>query len=1693
MSGPSVPLLGSWRAAHRKSTCRAALTTRGGAMQLSDESTEAGTGIEEPSARPRRRRGRPPGSSYSTGGGGVVLEHDHGAWLLAHLLLGDPLPALGDEFHVTEIAFQAHRLSQVDDAVVIGETSAGEARSLAIGVRRDPVIGPSDEEFSRLWAALVATTNANWERMASGSFRTGLVVVGPHTATQELIALANAARAQNSSETFRTVVYGGAAPLVTRLRHVDDLTVLAIASLGDAGVGMDANSMTWKVLVGLHARETFLEGPDARDRAAIIGRLATISASGDGLGLWNALVTRAREYIPAGATVDRRTLRRDLAGVAGVLRDPRLRHAWAVLDELSVVGATQVRQEVAYGGRAISIPRTELRASVRQAIAEVRLLVVTGEADAGKSALVAAAAADLSAQAAAAVLTLNLRDLPTSAGELVGLLGASAGELFSGFPVAPSRILVVDGAEAVQEGHRGTLTALAGAAFSSGINVTVVARDDAAALVRQVLAEAVGLDADSDVQQIVVLPLAESEVGELLTAIPELGPIGSDARSAWLLARPGLVDILLRADALRSLPQGAVAEADVLAAVWSELVRNREALLPNGATPDGREGALLGLAAGRLGQAEIPPADGASLASLRSDGLLRTRQANAPWLADDFSRDLVRDLAVGALLDRDGLELLIDAGAPRWAIRAARLAVQARVLRSEDAAATRNEIQALFENLARDHGERWLDVPWEALLGPRLVDALAASWPALIADGADPLRRVIRIARQRYGRMGAIDPLVGGPLAQLLLEHLGDWQAIRDARKDAETFLSEWLAGLVRRGDADGPDERRTTARGLLLGGNLLDGETERLGALATLGADLDDAAAEALRRPARDRPHDLRDAVEAIDARISLGRHHPDLLLELAEAYYIEPVEEDRFGFRNPILDRGVRDHNFHGLGMPMAAPYYGPFRELLQVRPRETITFLNRLLDHAATIRVAGSEYLDANMSRMSAPRAIDLEIGGQPTRAYVGDSHVWGWYRGNTVGPYPAMSALMALEDWADSVIRTGIPVRKLMEILLEDAHNLAMAGFVYGILARHLDAVTDELDGYLRSPGVWYLEFGRAAAETHLLTRRDDDTRAGADRRFHTPRDLAMQLVLRAVSRNDRQRLDGLASIGRDLVATVEPSGDVQTIAVVRQWAATLDPTRYELTPSDAQIEVRIVPPAETAEVLADKNADLERGHQGWRMLMAYAGTRDPDITQLPDGIALAQAYWEQPPVTGPNEPAGPPAAVAMVLLEAHARGAFAATSEQITWAVGVLVEVITASPGAAEVDIGGSRFELGADRSAGRGLAATLGTAFHEDAMPDVRVSAADANVEEALGRALVSPIDEVRRLTAEALRPVWTSTCGAVFGDECRHEVALRLALESVRYARLGPWNGGGRREIWALDDPVPERLRTVAAGDLALDWLPSAVLVANHAAASDTCQTDRARSVLAILLEVQRRVLPAYMEHRYQREDIDREPFVVAMIQEAAAGRAEPLNAWLADFGTNSEAVEELLGDASRAATYDPAFRHLYAVMWPSVADRLLDLLTSGQLHHQGAYLDHDAAAAVIPAPQIRIADSDIDATLAAASDGWVNLETARTRIERWVPHAEGCPRCADALVGFIRTLPPATQADEGLTYVRRVVEGQATGIDRRSHLLSAWLKELDQSGAVTDRLRPTYQVVVDTMAAAGDRTAAELQALEE
>ena len=64
------------------------------------------------------------------------------------------------------------------------------------------------------------------------------------------------------------------------------------------------------------------------------------------------------------------------------------------------------------------------------------------------------------------------------------------------------------------------------------------------------------------------------------------------------------------------------------------------------------------------------------------------------------------------------------------------------------------------------------------------------------------------------------------------------------------------------------------------------------------------------------------------------------------------------------------------------------------------------------------------------------IELDVPGTGMRRYIGDSHVWAWYRGSSVGPYPCMSALLALERFIDHMLESlDIPARTIRVVLTD----------------------------------------------------------------------------------------------------------------------------------------------------------------------------------------------------------------------------------------------------------------------------------------------------------------------------------------------------------------------------------------------------------------------------------------------------------------------------------------------------------------------------------------------------------------------------------------------------------------------------------------------------------------------------------
>ena len=107
------------------------------------------------------------------------------------------------------------------------------------------------------------------------------------------------------------------------------------------------------------------------------------------------------------------------------------------------------------------------------------------------------------------------------------------------------------------------------------------------------------------------------------------------------------------------------------------------------------------------------------------------------WRAgDQFASDLIRDLAVARLLIIEGWEVLSAAHAPRWALRAARLACQSLLANAgSDTEPVRLRLQEVFDELAATHGGRWSEVPTEAMLTLGSAgEALAGAWPAPSGD-----------------------------------------------------------------------------------------------------------------------------------------------------------------------------------------------------------------------------------------------------------------------------------------------------------------------------------------------------------------------------------------------------------------------------------------------------------------------------------------------------------------------------------------------------------------------------------------------------------------------------------------------------------------------------------------------------------------------------------------------------------------------------------------------------------------------------------------------------------------------------------------------------------------------------------------------------------------------------------------------
>lgn len=1685
-------------------------------------------------------------SPYSTGGGGVRFEHRVGAVLLGRMLAGEPTTELGERTPI-RVAFQQYPATHADDIVATAGTAVGASIRVDIAVRRTPRFIRSDLPTTELIATLIrADLDAELTADPLEERRLAIAVSGRQQHSQEVAVLADIARGQPTAGEFVDLVRTPrkfAARL--RLDHLIDMVGSALVSIGSDAAS--AQDRCWRLLRRLWVMQIDLEAGHEDDWTRLVGDLkaATVEESDDAaIALRDRIEQLAGELERTAGAVDAALLRRRLHG--HIRPDAHVSPVgWTHLLELnSQAHATVERSLDAADSVKLTLPRAALRAELSSALRGADDLLVSGDSGVGKSALVMDNIETSGGTDDLQSVAINLRQLPATQLELIAYLSTPLEELFAELS-APLRLLVIDSAEAAAEGRSDVFAYLLSSARRAGVKVVAVAATEGAAVVRQLMGP--------PPQEFVVPGLDDDELKIVAGRLPVLARLFENVTARELLRRPIVVDLFARAND----PGIPLSEAQALDHIWRHLVRNGERR--DAGDPDAREQVMLRLGRHAVTKGDVDVLlerlDGAAVEGLRRSGLLAAASDLAWEPVPSFKHDLLRSYSVARILliERDPARAVIEIEAQRWTLASARLACQTVLAAPDDpsdrAAGRFGRLQRGFDEIAAaGHGQRWSDVPTEALASiPDGAALLGDAWPTLLDNDAHGLRRLFRVLNSRHRRDGIIDPAAAGPVVRELVttgvppglvdeaaELICDWlrvlaltgtlagQATRVALRESiitccaenERSLDAKAAARQAELDAHTPaavaaDEERKRRFGATASSRpsrrrrtptrhrpyqwISDSQIEQL---ALLGHDLGADGEAVLRRIAEDEPHSLVHAVESDIAGLSLGAYSSNLLLDLVEAYYIIDDADSHDGRSGGIMDDGIRDHRFAGLSSRFSSITHGPFLSMFRADYRNGVVVLNRMLDHAARhrIRVLSRHRNGIGAETDQSEFVHLLSITGEP-QDYIGDAQVWLWYRGTGVGPHPCMSALQALEFVTDEYVAHGVPSRVLTAIMLDGAHSLAMPALALGVLVRHLETAGESIDPFLREPTVWSLEFARANRSPRGGSNDQISELANSERRSWNLRDVATVLAFRS----DGERLTQLKSVGEQLLTRAADdvgddtsAGALEHIAAVRNWASSLDRDAYDITEEDDHLLIQQSVDPEVEAVLGPTNDDLRRTNDAMGLELRHAHTRDNggrapamESDALTADIASARELVERPPRLVSFAVEGP-VAVAATAVELHLSGQVIVANDDLVWCTELIARAAVEAAEGADHFYEHSIFSQGADRSAARALPfLLLPTAAALRASFEIYVAGDVDELIDVSRAASASSSNEVRLAYARALDVVWTTPCDtAHLHGRCHHSIAMGLVAETFHVAVLGPWDYDAQLRAPAKLDPPNATSFDALDGD---DIYGSRLTPALRAIGSAATSTACCRHDAQLAL---RSLLSAHQrsmlaaEHGYHHSHSDALVAARAALSQAIDGRDDVVLDYVRTYVAHARELAEALQALAAAAEERPAAGQHANRLWPKIMDMVLDAVEGGTQVFDERTWGDYAEAALLPIS----AGEWGYLTLEQAGEPvqWRDLLSYKDQVERWLDLITPTRNSVDNLVIAIRELDVQDQLEYGLRWVERIVTA-GDDVRDRTFTLPEWLRER-RADLVTEEHFATWQRILDLLVVAGDSRVADL-----
>jgi hypothetical protein len=197
-----------------------------------------------------------------------------------------------------------------------------------------------------------------------------------------------------------------------------------------------------------------------------------------------------------------------------------------------------------------------------------------------------------------------------------------------------------------------------------------------------------------------------------------------------------------------------------------------------------------------------------------------------------------------------------------------------------------------------------------------------------------------------------------------------------------------------------------------------------------------------------------------------------------------------------------------------------------------------------------------------------------------------------------------------------------------------------------------------------------------------------------------------------------------------------------------------------------------------------------------------------------------------------------------------------------------------------------------------------------------------------------------------------------------------------------------------------------------------------------------------------------------------------------AAEGEDTPIFEHIDAYADNATLLSNFLRALSAAAEESPDRAATALRIWPALIIHVIGLHESGHTPFGGRHHDDYALATLIPNPAGE--STYLYPEVENKPIVWWQPMAWQSTVERWLPFAQGNPRCVDHLISFLGSLAPEDQARVGLPWAASLVLADPSRIANRTYLLSSWLIEVRQA-ASDSGLLSDWQRVVDALVVAG------------